>query len=43
MDVGVRSRGQIGTERVVDPDQMGRLFKILAITRPGLGPFAGFG
>ena len=30
-------------DRLVNPDQMGTLFKALALTQPGLGPLAGFG
>jgi len=29
-------------DRLIDPDQMGTLFKALAVTQPGLGPLAGF-
>jgi NADH dehydrogenase [ubiquinone] 1 alpha subcomplex assembly factor 7 len=37
-----RARLESGVERLIDPAQMGRLFKVLALTSPGLPAPAGF-
>jgi SAM-dependent MidA family methyltransferase len=37
-DEAMREKLRAAVERLAKPDQMGALFKVLAVTRPGLAP-----